>query len=552
MLVLVGWNDADDTWIARNSWGPGWGEAGYVRMRRGTSGIGTGGGYYVVYEKPVITSFAPPGGGAGTPVQISGTGFVDVREVRFNGTGAAPFTVDSPTSISATVPWEATSGPITAYTLGAMAQSPTDFFVDLQGRPDVQPGAPSEIGMWSATLNATVNPNGGPTTGYFLYGLAQTPNDGTSPLDLGQGSVAVPMSQPVSSLRCGTKYYWRARASNPAGASRTDVRTFSTASCPPPTVTTGLASAIGATQATLNGSVNPNGAATFGFFEFGTTTSYGQKTYEYQIGAGVAPVPVSTTINNLSCDTTYHYRAGGRSSSGTSYGQDATFATSADCPRPSAWTGLASNVTASSATLNGTVLPNGSAATAWFEYGATPAYGSSTARQDIGAAATAFSSPVSSLTCGATYHFRVMAENRGGTTVGDDVSFSTSKCGLDILTVTPCRVIDTRYPPGPYTGPALAAGETRRFTLAGQCGIPSSARTVSVNVTVSQATAAGHLRLFPGGAPLPAASTVNYRAGETRANNAILVLGTAGDVAVYVGQSSGTVHLMLDVNGFFE
>jgi hypothetical protein len=82
--------------------------------------------------------------------------------------------------------------------------------------------------------------------------------------------------------------------------------------------------------------------------------------------------------------------------------------------------------------------------------------------------------------------------------------------------------------------------------------VPATAWAVSLNVTVTQPTAAGNVRLFPGGTPAPLASTVNYRAGITRANNATAALGTAGDLTALASQASGTVHLILDVDGYFE
>lgn len=120
------------------------------------------------------------------------------------------------------------------------------------------------------------------------------------------------------------------------------------------------------------------------------------------------------------------------------------------------------------------------------------------------------------------------------------------------FTLVPCRLLDTRNANGPLGGPALSAGLTRLFGIFGQCGIPATARAISVNMTATEGSAAGHLTVFPGGTPQPLVSSVNYRAGQTRANNAILQLGAAGDVAVISGQPSGTVHFILDVNGYFE
>jgi hypothetical protein len=119
------------------------------------------------------------------------------------------------------------------------------------------------------------------------------------------------------------------------------------------------------------------------------------------------------------------------------------------------------------------------------------------------------------------------------------------------FTLTPCRILDTRDPAGPFGGPALAAGGTRIFTIANQCGVPSTAKSVSVNITVTQPTSPGHLILFPGGAP-PAVSAINFRAGQTRANNAIVPLSGTGTISVADGQGSGTTHFILDVNGYFQ
>ena len=127
-----------------------------------------------------------------------------------------------------------------------------------------------------------------------------------------------------------------------------------------------------------------------------------------------------------------------------------------------------------------------------------------------------------------------------------------SSTATRFFTLTPCRVADTRNPTGPYGGPALQAGTERDFIVAGQCGIPASAKAVAFNVTVTQPTAQGHIILFPAGTSLPLTSTLNYRQGQTRANNAIVRLGSGGALAVVCGQSAGTTHFIIDVTGYFE
>jgi hypothetical protein len=120
-------------------------------------------------------------------------------------------------------------------------------------------------------------------------------------------------------------------------------------------------------------------------------------------------------------------------------------------------------------------------------------------------------------------------------------------------TVAPCRVADTRTTPnGPYAGPALAAASPRTFDLAGQCAIPASAVGVSVNVTVTAPSAAGNCALYPAGGAASTAA-ITYSAGQTRGNNAISGVGAPNaGLSVRCNQAAGTVHAILDVNGYFQ
>jgi hypothetical protein len=124
----------------------------------------------------------------------------------------------------------------------------------------------------------------------------------------------------------------------------------------------------------------------------------------------------------------------------------------------------------------------------------------------------------------------------------------------DFYAVTPCRALDSRQAAGPFGGLPLVSGTGRTLALASVCGIPATASAVSLNVTVTEPTADGNVRLYPGGTPTPLVSTVNFRAGQTRANNAIAVLGAGGDLTLYAAQAApaATVHVIIDVNGYFE
>jgi len=152
-----------------------------------------------------------------------------------------------------------------------------------------------------------------------------------------------------------------------------------------------------------------------------------------------------------------------------------------------------------------------------------------------------------------TKNFRVDLGNATNTQIGDGTGrgLIVDPGSLGFRPVTPCRVLDTRD--SGLGGPLpLVAGESAIFSVVGHCGIPTSAKSVSANVTVVRPTDGGHLRVYPAGLPLPLVSVINYGPGQTRANSAVAILGAAGDVAIYVGQPSGSVDVILDVNGYFE
>lgn len=124
---------------------------------------------------------------------------------------------------------------------------------------------------------------------------------------------------------------------------------------------------------------------------------------------------------------------------------------------------------------------------------------------------------------------------------------------LDFHTLSPCRLLDTRLVDGPLGGPALEPFATRAFALAGACGIPATARALSVNLTVTGTIAAGYLTVFPGGRPAPDTSSIDFSPDQTRANNGLIALSSDGSGAVEVQSSSpAPLHFILDVNGYFE
>ncbi|MBI4909155.1 MAG: hypothetical protein HY820_36385 [Acidobacteria bacterium] len=122
--------------------------------------------------------------------------------------------------------------------------------------------------------------------------------------------------------------------------------------------------------------------------------------------------------------------------------------------------------------------------------------------------------------------------------------------GLSFYPVTPCRVSDTRLATGLFGGPGMAAGETRAYPVAASaCGIPSTARAYSLNVTVVPQGSLSYLTLWPAGEAQPFVSTLNAMDGSVTSNAAIVPASAGGSINVFV---TNPTHVILDINGYFK
>ncbi len=125
--------------------------------------------------------------------------------------------------------------------------------------------------------------------------------------------------------------------------------------------------------------------------------------------------------------------------------------------------------------------------------------------------------------------------------------------GLQFFAVTPCRAVDTRT----GFGGIVPASTERKFTMKTVCNVPTTAKAVSVNVTVVSPTQDGFFALWPSGGLYPGISTLNFLSGEPAlANGAIVPIATVGtpDLSTVYGTASGLgqSHLVLDVTGYFQ
>jgi uncharacterized protein (TIGR02145 family) len=206
------------------------------------------------------------------------------------------------------------------------------------------------------------------------------------------------------------------------------VNTYLSFTAQKPAATTEEATDISDSSATLHAIVNPNNSPTSVYFEYGTSTDYGN-VVEVEQGqlTGRTYLSVSVAINELSHSTMYHYRVKSENELGITHGDDMTFMTlSAD--KPSATTKAATDITDTSVRLHGIVNPNNPPTNVYFEYGTTLGYGNIVDAEPspiFGIEEIDVYAYIDNLSENTQYYFRVLAENKIGITYGEGITFRT-------------------------------------------------------------------------------------------------------------------------------
>jgi glycosidase len=293
--------------------------------------------------------------------------------------------------------------------------------------PAVTSSSGSATGDTTASLSASVNPNGASTTVVFQYGQTSGYGSASSGQNIGSGTASVPAVANLAGLTAGATYHYRVAATNSQGTTYGQDATFTTTSTvPETTATTTPATFITAGSANLNGTVNPNGTPTSVTFLYGLQPNVlSMSTPLQDAGSGSTNVDFYAPVNGFSPGTTYYFAVQATSPSKTIQGALQSFTTASIVP--SVTTLPAINPTTEGATLKATVNPNGFTTTVFFQYGSTTGYGSATTPVDAGSGNgdAVFATNVSGLTPGQVYNFRAVAVNANGTVYGHNLTFST-------------------------------------------------------------------------------------------------------------------------------
>ena len=137
--------------------------------------------------------------------------------------------------------------------------------------------------------------------------------------------------------------------------------------------------------------------------------------------------------------------------------------------------------------------------------------------------------------------------NGTSTTISGPLAVAGTFTGTAYQPLTPSRLLDSRVGTGVTKG-LVKAHATVQLQVTGRGGVPATGVTaVVLNVTVTGATGAGYVTAyFQTGVARPAASNLNYAAGQTIANQVVAKVGTGGKVSLY---TDGSTHLIADVAG---
>jgi hypothetical protein len=193
----------------------------------------------------------------------------------------------------------------------------------------------------------------------------------------------------------------------------------------PPTITLGSVTNLSTNSVTLNGFVDANGFGTMAYFEWGTTTNYGNSTVFTNFATNAAYAPVSATLTGLTSVTVYYWRLVATNSSGVATSADQAFLLP---EAPLIVSQSVTNITGTKGTLTALINPEAASTLAFFQWGLTPVRSNTTAATNIGSGTNTVlvSAQLTNLPAGTICYYRAIASSGVGSAFGLKAFFQTA------------------------------------------------------------------------------------------------------------------------------
>ena len=360
-------------------------------------------------------------------------------------------------------------------------------FTTLAIAPTVTTTAISSITGVSAASGCNVTSTGGAsvTERGIVYSTAANPTIADSKItDASNGAGAYTAS--LTGLANGTTYYVRAYAINSIGTSYGSQVSFTTLN--KPTVTTTTASLVTATSASTGGNVTSNGGNAITERGVVYSTAANPTTSDTKITDATASTgSFSTSLTGLASSTTYHIRAYAINSVGTSYGTDESFTTISGAIAPAVTTAAVSDLGSVSVTVGGSLDSDGGASVTERGIVYSSSINPTTADTKIADASTAigtYSTGLTGLTPGATYHVRAYAINSIATSYGSDVAFTMNPVLATVTTSAASSVGLTTATSGGEVTYDGGGTITERGVVYGLTANPTTSNTKIINGSI--------------------------------------------------------------------
>ena len=341
------------------------------------------------------------------------------------------------------------------------------------GTPTVTLGEVTSITDISATCSGYVVADGGAAVTARGVCWSTSPNPTINNNKTTNGTGTGSFTSSITGLIAGTTYYVRAYATNSAGTSYGEEKSFTTLALPK--VTTNTITNITTTTATCGGNVTSDGGAAVTARGVCWSTSPNPTINNNKTTNGTGTGSFTSSITGLIAGTTYYVRAYATNSVGTSYGVEVSFTT---LNVPTITTSAVTDITVTTATCGGDVTSDaGAAVTArGVCWSTSPNPTTSNSKTTNGTGIGSFTSSLTGLTSGTTYYVRAYATNSVGTAYGEEKSFTT----LNVPTITTNAVTDITATTATCGGNVTSDGGSA-ITARGVCWSTSSNPTISNN-----------------------------------------------------------------------